>query len=155
MLTPLDFVCPECKAAIGAKCTERQTASWMGCKIVNYFHNERQLKQVRADTKRVQLGPFKIIPHSVYVSGSITGMPNGNIEAFAQKTKQLREQGYFVINPTENGTDKETWNYYMRKDISELMQCEAICMLPGWQRSKGANIEFGLALQFEMRILEQ
>jgi len=97
-----------------------------------------------------------IIPNSVYISGPITGMPNNNVEAFATRAKLLREQGYYVVNPHELTEDQSghDWTYYMRVDIIELCKCEMINMLPGWQKSRGANIEYGMALQLGLRVIE-
>lgn len=39
---PLDFVCPRCNAAIGAKCLEKAQVSWLGHKPIDEPHIERK-----------------------------------------------------------------------------------------------------------------
>ena len=40
------------------------------------------------------------------------------------------------------------------QDIKILARCNAICMLPGWKRSKGARLEYRIAKILNMQILE-
>ena len=44
------------------------------------------------------------------------------------------------------------WDYYMRKGITLLMDCDAIYMLTGSSNSKGASIERQLAYDLGMPI---
>jgi len=37
----------------------------------------------------------------VYISGSMTGMPDHNIPAFNAAAERLRKEGHFVVNPAE------------------------------------------------------
>lgn len=39
---PLDFVCPRCQAAIGAKCSEKAKVSWLGHMPIDEPHTERK-----------------------------------------------------------------------------------------------------------------
>jgi len=90
----------------------------------------------------------------IYISGPITGVPGGNREAFNAEAARLRALGFEVINPVEvKVPDGAVWSDYMRADIKLLMDCTAIVMLPGWMRSKGANIEHDLARALGMTIL--
>lgn len=90
-----------------------------------------------------------------YISGAMTGMPNLNFPAFHAKAAELRAQGITVINPAEYGVQPgHEWSDYLRHDIRELMNCDAIYMLPGWQNSKGASLERYIASQLGMTILE-
>lgn len=102
---------------------------------------------------------------NVYISGPITGVENWQ-ENFNDAEKDLFElEGIFiVVNPVKLSQTVEkqfvklnkTPDYtdYMRKDIKELSSCNAICMLPGWKRSKGARLEYRIAKILNMRILE-
>ena len=52
--------------------------------------------------------------------------------------------GHSVISPPDMDAAEKTtptWDSAMRRDIKALMECDAITMLPGWERSEGARIE--------------
>lgn len=55
------------------------------------------------------------------------------------------------INRTILGTG--SWQDYMRNDLSILLRCDEIHMLPDWQSSKGAKIEHQLALDLGIKIV--
>lgn len=84
----------------------------------------------------------------IYISGAITGIKNYK-EQFAKTQKELEKQGFEVINPTlfdkamPKGT---TYEEFMNLDLFLLDMCEAIYMLKNWNKSCGANREYGYAL---------
>lgn len=80
----------------------------------------------------------------IYLSGPMTGIENNNFETFAAAAKDLREEGHEVINPAEQ-INKSSWTEYMRHDIAELVKCDAVAVLLGWNKSKGAKIEVYIA----------
>nr|DAN18739.1 MAG TPA: protein of unknown function (DUF4406) [Caudoviricetes sp.] len=49
--------------------------------------------------------------------------------------------------------EHDTWEAHMLKDIIDLLQCNAIYMLQGWQESKGACIEHYIATKIRMPIM--
>ena len=54
--------------------------------------------------------------------------------------------GYEVVDPSEVKLDDDaTWADYMRADLKLLLDCDYIFMLEGWEDSKGARLERGLA----------
>jgi hypothetical protein len=93
----------------------------------------------------------------IYISGPMTGIPQFNYPEFFRVANALRELGHFVINPAEtNGLTVEealrdveanprSWDYYMRKDVMSVSSVDALCLLPGWQNSKGARLEVTVA----------
>lgn len=89
----------------------------------------------------------------IYVSGAITGMPDLNRERFKTATETLRTLGFTVVNPHEicHGIPAEDWNECMRKCIIELMYCNMMVMLDGWQLSRGATLEYNLAIQLGIK----
>ena len=83
----------------------------------------------------------------IYLSGPMTGIPEGNRPLFHLETLRLRELGFDIVNPAENDDESETRSYSdcLRTDLRQLLDCDAIAMLPCWYDSKGANIEYQLA----------
>jgi hypothetical protein len=101
----------------------------------------------------------------IYIAGPMTGIPQFNYPEFFRVANDLRELGHFVINPAEsNGPTVEealrdveanprSWDYYMRKDVMSVASADAICLLPGWKNSKGAQLEVTVAKALEMPLL--
>lgn len=78
----------------------------------------------------------------VYIAGPMTGLPNGNVEAFNQAEDKLRGLGFDVLNPADVVLDDgASWLDYMRHTTRMLTQADAVCYLPGWQDSEGAKVE--------------
>lgn len=92
----------------------------------------------------------------VYISGAITGNDN-YIEEFDQAEKMLRERGYEPINPVAITTNLPTLGYeeYMKIDFALLDLCHAIYMIPKWEKSCGANREYGYAMAKDFIILKE
>ncbi|WP_260426374.1 DUF4406 domain-containing protein [Burkholderia cepacia] len=83
----------------------------------------------------------------IYVAGPMTGHPHLNFPAFHAEAARLRALGYEVINPAELNADPSAgWLECMRVDIKHLVDCDAIAMLEGWQNSRGAQLEYTIAL---------
>lgn len=90
----------------------------------------------------------------VYISGGMTGLPEHNFPAFNAVAQRLRKLGYRVHNPATKGNPSGwTWADFMRYDIKKLADCDAICLLDGWWRSRGANLEYTIAQQLGMTVL--
>jgi hypothetical protein len=88
----------------------------------------------------------------VYLSGPMTGLPDDNIPAFNRTAQALRACGYEVANPPELTAhltappvnSPEFQHFYqtcLRIDIRALTHCDAIALMPGWERSNGAHLE--------------
>jgi len=84
------------------------------------------------------------------------GYPEHNYPLFHETASRLRSQGYEVVNPAENfdGRRDLDQRVYLRKDVAQLStQCSAIYMLPGWQNSAGARLEYAIARALELNFL--
>lgn len=90
-----------------------------------------------------------------YLAGPMTGHPDLNFPLFHAEAKRLRATGHDVVNPAEINVDPaKGWEDCMRADISALVTCEAIAMLPGWQLSRGATLEHHIATALGLRVIE-
>lgn len=82
----------------------------------------------------------------VYIAGQMTGLPELNFPAFHAAAEKLRAFGFHAVNPAEINPDHSAdWSDCMRADIRELVTCDAIALLPGWERSRGASLEQRIA----------
>lgn len=91
----------------------------------------------------------------IYLSGAMTGCPDLNFPAFHAAAKALRAKGHDVVNPAEIKPEGEpSWSACMRADLKAMLDCCTVALLPGWEDSKGANIEARLAIQLGMRVVE-
>lgn len=93
----------------------------------------------------------------LYVSGPMTGLPEHNYPTFAAATNALVDAGYDVSSPHEIVITKPhgepTWHDYMRAAVRMLTHCDAIAVLPGWEKSRGALVEIDLARALDMPVL--
>ena len=86
----------------------------------------------------------------------MTGLPDFNYPAFHAKAAELRAAGWAVENPAENPVPEcGTWLGYMRMALRQLALCDAIYMLPGSERSRGAGIELRLAISLGLEVLRE
>jgi NADH:ubiquinone oxidoreductase subunit len=96
----------------------------------------------------------------IYISGPMTGLPNCNREAFHATEKRLHQDSRFrdwvIYNPANLPQSAAwTWHDYMRINIAHIIDCQCMYMLPGWQNSKGANLEHHIAEQLGFEIIYQ
>lgn len=97
----------------------------------------------------------------VYVSGPMRGYPKFNFPLFDQVTVELEAVGMTVANPAKhdrkNYPDIEKWEGFesgdtqkcpkfilpdsLQWDFSQILQANAIVMLPFWEKSAGAKAE--------------
>lgn len=85
----------------------------------------------------------------IYLSGSITGIENLNIEAFREAEEILKKKGHKVMVPHDlfEGYDTEGWEHwqFMRVCVMGLASCDMVVTLLAWDKSKGAKQEIDIA----------
>lgn len=112
-------------------------------------------------------------PVTIYISGPMTGLPNNGYDAFAAAAHWLRQNRFEnVVSPHEIRADgcigcgvswtQETplgtplpphdWNAHLRADITALMECDTIVLLPGWPKSRGSRLELTIAMELGMDV---
>lgn len=97
---------------------------------------------------------------TIYIAGPMSGIKDWNFPAFFKAEAELEALGYKVINPAHNDgatvqdalesagpvdRPNNLWSYYMRRDLPHVMEADMLCLLPGWQNSKGASLEVHVA----------
>ena len=111
----------------------------------------------------------------VYLAGPMTGYPEFNFPKFKTEAYKLRRKGFFVFSPAEkdvevhgeaewmkdpNGDTKEAEKkgFSLRDALcSDLTfickEADAIAMLPGWERSRGAMAEHATAVALGLEVM--
>ncbi|AET90664.1 hypothetical protein BYI23_B000570 [Burkholderia sp. YI23] len=91
----------------------------------------------------------------IYVAGPMSGYPELNFPAFHAEAARLRAMGFEIVNPAEIDVGPNPdWLTAMRADIRELVTCDGIALLPGWEQSRGATVEHTLARGLGLRIMQ-
>lgn len=100
----------------------------------------------------------------LYVSGPIKGQDNPR-EVFALAVETLRRRGYDTLNPFDiephctcpPGSDltdsSPHYNCFMRGDLRDMVTCDGVALLSGWQHSKGALLEQFVALSVGIPVM--
>ncbi|MGL4755864.1 MAG: DUF4406 domain-containing protein [Aeromonadaceae bacterium] len=80
----------------------------------------------------------------IYVAGPMSGIKDHNRPLFNMVAAELTEQGHGVLNPATL-PDGLSQGQYMQICLPMVAVADELVMLPGWERSEGAYIEFLLA----------
>lgn len=91
----------------------------------------------------------------MYISGAIAHHDlQERKAAFKAVQEWLEGMGFEAVNPFSNGLpDEAHWMEHMRADIGLLVECDYICMLRGWEWSKGCKLELDVATSCGIQVL--
>lgn len=93
----------------------------------------------------------------IYIAGRVTGVkPEVYEKQFATVKAELEKAGHEVINPLTDIPHEDTtnWGLTIMECLPYVAQCDCIAMLPGWERSDGAQIEYHFALGHHLQVLQ-
>lgn len=97
----------------------------------------------------------------IYLAGAVTGRPDFNRAAFAHAAEQVTASGAHPVSPhdtppTHAGEcppgprfrsqgQSHPYPCWVRSGLRALLDCDAILLLDGWRRSRGARLEARVA----------
>jgi hypothetical protein len=115
-------------------------------------------------------------PKRIYVAGPMQGIPDFNFPRFNAVAFCFRQDGHEVFNPAErdierhNGVNiantsgslaeaKEKHGFSLRDALADDLnfictKADLICMLPGWEKSNGAQAEHRTAVALQSEGME-
>lgn len=95
----------------------------------------------------------KVKGKKVYLSGPITGIKNyKGLFLFAEELVKMCDAAR-IFNPALQIPDSLDYEQAMKRCVTALAQYEVIMMLPGWRTSKGARLEYDIALACGMDVV--
>lgn len=109
----------------------------------------------------------------VYIAGPMRGYKFYNFDAFDRARDELARDGWAVVSPADmdrnigldakSFPDTHDWTSIpprfdmrqcARRCTEAIIGCDAICMLPYWQKSAGAVAERALAMWIGLQVME-
>lgn len=86
----------------------------------------------------------------LYIAGPMTGYEDFNYPAFLTMEEQLQYYGYRVINPARLGDQSKDWQWNMKQCIRAIPDADGVVFLNGWEKSRGASLEYHIALHLKL-----
>ena len=107
----------------------------------------------------------------VYIAGPMRGRPQFNFPAFDAARDRLLAAGHEPLNQADRdrellcpwvnagethfNDDVMRWvKTYFHLDVRDVLRCDAVAVLPGWQDSRLGKAEIYLAIEFGKQILD-
>lgn len=94
----------------------------------------------------------------IYISLPITGRDFDEVESeILYVSRVLEMKGYRVVTPIDfdvNPDLDKPYHELLGNDIKALMECDEVCLCPGWEKSKGCQLEHFAAKLWDKEIIE-
>lgn len=106
----------------------------------------------------------------LYISGPISGLTAAEARRnFSSAALLLGNRGYLTLDPHDVGacsdygcagkSDAEQpdgwlhdWNCYLKYDLIDMLRCDGVAMLDGWEESRGARLEWNTAKELNIPV---
>lgn len=98
-------------------------------------------------------------PYTAYIAGPMSGYDNYNFDAFDQVEEHVHKAGFAemdetglrplaVVNPARNFDRDQTLpkRVYLALAVRQVIEADAIVLLPNWHKSEGAQLEAQIGL---------
>lgn len=111
-----------------------------------------------------------MIRKRIYCAGRMSGMPGLNFDSFDSTRDYLVAKGHEVVSPADitrriwknkygtefdpNGDHSGQYGDYLLADLTELATCDAIYLMPGWEKSKGVAAELAFAKCLGLEVID-
>ena len=105
------------------------------------------------------------ILNKIYISGKITGVPNGNAQAFKDMVLKIHSMGLGIpVSPQRHrippwlslpNDEAIIWRHMMRLAIIDLMECDSVIMLDNWEESRGSVMELELCKALHIPVMDE
>lgn len=116
---------------------------------------DKEYEKALAEEKESEQQPKR--KAKIYIAGRVSGVkPEVYEKQFATVKAELEKAGHEVINPLTDIPHEDTtnWGLTIMECLPYVAQCDCIALLPGWQRSNGAQIEYHFACGLKLQILQ-
>ncbi len=99
---------------------------------------------------------------TVYISGPAERSRNG---LFAEAAEKLLASGHVPVTPADTAAEVENefisrwpcavpgYGDYLKAELMRMLDCSAVLMLPGWERSREARLERMIAEAVGIKIM--
>lgn len=93
-----------------------------------------------------------------YNSGKISGLPYLTAyNNFLEADKEITQLGFSPVNPMAERWLRPSapWILHMIVDVWKMLWCKAVYFQRNWSDSKGARIEFYIAMKLNKELIQQ
>lgn len=90
----------------------------------------------------------------IYIAGPMSGIPDYNYPKFDAAQAYLEACDFEVLNPANNFGRNQSleWDVYLKLAVKQVVDCDLVLLLPGWETSKGARLEKHIANQLGISV---